>query len=116
MTEAVRQSIPRIRAVRFKAGGEVRLLKAPRASTQAAVLADLKEQTDWIVKNYDCLTGFVTWDARGYSMADINVSQGSPLTSFQVAEFAAERIRARLAEMDAGRVVRQMLSPPERSS
>lgn len=42
-----RTSIPRIRAVRFKAGGEVRLLKSSREKNAADAFADLKGITDW---------------------------------------------------------------------
>lgn len=105
----------RIRSVCFKAGGEVRLLKSGRETEQAKFLADLQADMDWVGESYDCLAGYVlvTWDANGMSMCDCRVGRASPLTTFDLPHFVAERLRRDLSERDARDVTRKMLGIPD---
>lgn len=115
----VRKSIPRIRAVHFKNGGEVRLLKSKREANHADVLRSLREAVQWADDHHAAgLVGYalVAWDADGMTSTDCRIANSARVSSFHLPHFAAECIRRDLAERDAGRVVRHMLGIPERGN
>ena len=91
-----RTSIPRIRAVRFKAGGEVRLLKNPREGKSRELEADLYDAADELIETHkDKIAGFalVMWTADGDAGGHLRNTQFSTLPHSALPELTADVIR-----------------------
>lgn len=113
----VKQSIPRIRSVRFKnGGGYVRVLKSRREAEHKDVLRCLHEAVQWADDHHNnSLVGYalVAWDQDGMTSTDCRIANSGRVSSFHLPQFVAECIRRDLAERDAGGVVKRMLGIPE---
>ncbi len=92
-----KQSIPRIRSVRFKSGGHVRLLESPRASVSRDLLASMHESVAHYAQGLDGrIAGYalVVWGADGTLGATVRNEHTSPYTAPALPCLAAEEIRA----------------------
>lgn len=86
----MRQSMLRLRSVRWKNGGEIRLLPAP---TDRRVL--IQEKIRDLLSRHDTpVTGFafVAWSSDGGSSAIY--AAGEPLLTMQIPDFVRERLMA----------------------
>lgn len=86
----------RIRAVRFKSGGEIRLLPSLREETGRDVAAWLRRETDSALACHgDSLAGaaLVVWTADGDCGAAVRNTTASPLAHSAVPSTCAEAIR-----------------------
>lgn len=103
-----RTSIPRIRSVRFKAGGELRILASPRATASSELFAALEAQVQEYAKTLDGrLAGFalVVWGADGTLGATVHNKHTSPYVTTAIPTLAAEEIRAVYSKIQINRAL-----------
>lgn len=115
MTEAVRTSIPRIRAVRFKAGGEVRVMPSAveaEARKAQATLADAHRTYSTVYAKDLAGYAMVVWDHKGRHSVSYCTALSSPYGRSQLPVFLAETVRLAAAGQDAGDIVKRMLGVP----
>lgn len=89
-------SIPRIRSVRFKNGGEVRLLEAPREIEHRRMTGELRACVERSVEAHQGqLAGFalVCWSADGTAGASVHIAPTSPYVRMAIPALAAEGVR-----------------------
>jgi hypothetical protein len=105
----------RIRAVRFKSGGEVRVLNAGRELHHAKVLQALRDEVEWVTEKHDCLAGFalVAWGADTKTSTEVVLAKSSPILRYQVPTFVASCIQRELAERDTKGIVNRALGIPD---
>lgn len=107
----------RIRAVRFKSGGEIRLLPSAAEAQHAKVIGDLSDAVELYRDLYAGeLSGYalVVWDYKGVSsVAHATSPNGNPIGDHTLAAFVAGRIRASLVDTDAAKTVRKFLDLPD---
>ncbi len=118
MASETRTSIPRIRAVRFKNGGEVRLLASSRETNAQKTFQDLTYVVDWYRKANQYgndLAGYVVfvWDTQGRSNCSLRNAATSPFARDQLPTIVAERVRRRICESDAMDIVNYALGFPK---
>ena len=113
MTGSIRTSIPRIRSVRMKGGAEVRIFRGGVEIEAVKVAKKLQEAHALYQDMYRAdMAGFVliVWDSQGRNSAAHSVAATSPIGSFVLPTYAAEKIRRSLGEADAIDVVRKTLN------
>lgn len=107
----------RIRAVRFKNGGEVRLLPCGLQKSHDECLTTLKARVNEYAETFaGTMAGFilVVWDHKNASCATPFTSAASLMGVSQLPTFVAERVRRRLNEIDSEAIVDKALGlPPE---
>lgn len=102
----------RIRAVRFKSGGEVRLLKSDTAQLSDKCAKGLSRAASECLDLYEGeMAGFalVVWCNRGTSTAAVDIQMTSQINSSQVPGFVAERISRYFNAHDAEAEVKRIL-------
>lgn len=97
MSLAARTSIPRLRSVKFKTGGELRVLPTKRRDARRYVEDYVRQVLD--AQGTD-ITGFafVVWGADLSSSADLASGDGSPIPSILIPDFVRNRLLARKIE------------------
>jgi hypothetical protein len=106
----------RIRAVRFKSGGEVRVLPSGREAKHAELASKIKRYAHRMTEIYAGeLAGFimVAWSVGGESSVGMVNSRFSPMNTSQLPSFLAERVSRAHGEDDAAGIVREMLGIPD---
>ena len=86
----------RIRAVRFKRGGEVRLLPSKREATARKVAAWLRNELEVAIDNHgDSLVGaaLVIWTADGDCGSAVRNTSASPVAHSAIPGLCSEAIR-----------------------
>lgn len=86
----------RIRSVRFKAGGEIRLLPSPREKIDRELRARLQEKMDYLFAELPGkVAGYalVLWAADGDVGADVAIAQTSPYVAPAIPHLVAEQTR-----------------------
>lgn len=100
----------RLRSVRYKNGGYVRLLPAVRENVSAALEAKANEmiQTIWSAEwHKGKVAGYalVAWTADGDLASDVQASETSPLAPSVIPAVAADAIRRILTKTQINRVL-----------
>ncbi len=91
----------RIRAVRFKSGGELRLLPSPREALSRDVAQWLRKEVEVALENHgDYLAGcaIIVWTCDGDSGAAVRNTMASPLPTTAVPGFCAAAARKVLTQ------------------
>ena len=86
----------RIRTVRFKNGGEIRLLQNPREKLHGELVESLSRDCAAMVREHEGqLAGFalVAWSADGSVGAQVRITAVSPYVQLAIPTIAAEAIR-----------------------
>ena len=102
----------RIRAVRFKSGGELRLLPPPGVKTHAECMDHLSNAVETYDQLYaDELVGYflVVWDAKRNSTTSTFTSPGDPFSSAELPNWLAARAQQHITDGRAERYVRRCL-------
>ncbi len=106
----------RIRAIRYKSGGEVRLLPSLREAAHARCMAHLSQHVASFGELYDGeMAGYVliVWNAKGESSVSRQTSPADPIGAALLPTFAAERIRRAQCDKDAEDTVRRIFDLPD---
>ena len=106
----------RIRAVRPKAGGYIRLLPPPGAETHAECVDHLYDAVATYDQTYaNEMVGYflVVWDARRFSTTSTFTSPRDPFTSAELPRWLADRAQQHITDEKAQRYVRRCLDIPD---
>ncbi len=108
----------RIRAVRFKSGGEVRLLPSQRELQHNKIVGILKDSVRSYLELYEGrMAGFalVVWDVDMRSSATLRMTPTSQVNTTQAPAFVGERLRREVSIDDAEEAVRDMFGIPDKA-
>ena len=109
----------RIRAVRFKAGGEIRVLPSACEQNHSKCLKLLTEAVETYRSLYAGeMAGYllIVWDRKGQSSLSRQTTSSDPIGSALLPTFAAERVRRAQNDKDAEDTVRHVLGLPDDAS
>lgn len=105
----------RLRSIRFKSGGELRVLRSDNAS--ASLRSDLRRRVRDLVDKEPDMAGFaiVVWDRKGLATTTISGLDQSPIPPLQVGSFAKAALDNHKARVDAERDILGPPTPPNAS-
>jgi hypothetical protein len=102
----------KLRSVRFKNGGFIRVIPSAVEKHSAERLGELNDQVRWMNELFRGeFAGFILhgWDYKGLSSTIVSIAPTSPFGGRQLPEIAAEAVRRELSERDAYWLIKRVV-------